>query len=148
MQIAHVFKIRKEGKYAIMRQITGGLPSLIIYSPHFFQRYATRMKLNLQGISLIRKFFEENTSFFLKKHVISGKDEIIATFYDGVGFCKEIENCRYRCFVMKTFISYDMRKVDQEARFLESELHRIYEDTKFKEEVSNNPNLLLQDSLF
>lgn len=136
-----------EGKYAIMRQITDGLPSLVIYSPHFFQRYAERMALNLQGISLIRKFFEVNTSFFIKSRIINGKEEVTATLNEGVAFCKEIENCKHRCFVMKTFINYDMRRIEQEPGFLESELQRIYEDTRFKEEISKNPNLLLMDAL-
>ena len=100
------------------------------------------MALNLQGISLIRKFFEVNTSFFIKSRVINGKEEVTATLNEGVAFCKEIENCKHRCFVMKTFINYDMRKMDQEPGFLESELQRIYEDMRFKEEISKNHNLL------
>lgn len=136
-----------EGKYAIMRQVTAGLPSLIIYSPHFFQRYAERMGVKLQGISLIRLFFEVNTSFFIKARVINGKEEVTATLNKGVAFCKEIKNCKHRCFVMKTFINYDMTKADQEPGFLESELRRTYEDAKFKYEVSKNHDLLFMDTL-
>lgn len=135
------------GKYAIMRQVTGELPSLIIYSPHFFQRYAERMGLTIQSLALIRKYFEENTSFYFKKRIINGKEEFTATSNDGIAFCKELEGCKYRCFVMKTFINYEMKKADQEPGFLESELHRIYEDMRFKEEIANNPDLLLLDSL-
>lgn len=137
----------QSGKYALMRQVTNELPSLFIYSPHFFHRYAERMGLDLSGIPLIKKFFEENTTSYIKKRIINGKEELTATFDDGVGFCKEITDCKHLCFVMKTFINYDMKKKDQEPGFTESELARRIGNAIFAENLKNNPDLLLGDLL-
>ncbi len=135
------------GKSAIIRQVTQGEPSLFIYSPHFFHRYAERMKLELSGIPLIRNFFENNNNSYIKKRIINGKEELTATFEEGVGFCVQLENCTHLCFVMKTFINYDMKKTDQEAGFRESELARMIENAIFTENIRKTPSLLLLDSL-
>lgn len=136
------------GKVAFMRQVTNDMPSLFIYSPHFFHRYAERMGLKLSGIPLIRHFFENNTTSYTKKRIINGKEELTSTFNDGVGFCKEIENCKHMCFIMKTFINYDMRKEDQGPGFIESEITRLAKDAIYEENIKNNPDLRLLDTLF
>lgn len=135
------------GKFALMRQVTNDAPSLFIFSPHFFRRYAERMGIDLTGIPLIQRFFEENITCYTKKRFINGKEELTSTFKEGVAFCKQIEDCKHLCFVMKTFISYDMKKKDQEPGFAESELIRLMEEAIFTENIKNNPKLFLSDSL-
>lgn len=74
------------GKYALIRQVTGGTASLSIYSPHFFQRYAQRMNLDLGGINLIRRYFEENRTSFIKEKTIDGEHVVTITTKEGVAF--------------------------------------------------------------
>lgn len=135
------------GKFVLIRQLTEGVPSLMIYTPHFFKRYAERVGIDLQGIPLIIEFFKKNNTSYIKKRIIRGKEELTATLNEGVAFCREIDNCHHRCYIMKTFINYDMRKEDQEPGFIESELCRLKGDAEYEEELKANPDLAWYNSL-
>lgn len=135
------------GKYALMRQVIGDAASLAIYSPHFFQRYAQRMNLDLSGIDLIRKYFEENRTFFIKEKTIAGEQAVTITSKDGVAFGLRREDSKKRCYIIRTFISYDMGKSDQIEGFSESEMSRLIENARFTEEIAKNRNRLLLDSV-
>ncbi|MDD3039655.1 hypothetical protein [Bacteroides sp.] len=137
----------KAGKFVLIRQLTEGVPSLMIYTPHFFRRYAERVGIDLQGIPLIIEFIKMNDTFYIKKRIIQEKEELTATFNEGVAFCKEIDDCHHRCYIMKTFISYDMRKEDQEPGFIESELCRFKADMEYEQELKANPDLPWHNSL-
>lgn len=113
----------KVGKYAFMPTWESGELILIVYPPHFFQRFAERMNMNLTGIDLIRRYFERNSSycFNIKREESEG-----CTYHHIYGSCKEgaamgLVVPYKRIYLFKTFITYDMCKGKQIEDFAKSE---------------------------
>ncbi|MGL5980388.1 MAG: hypothetical protein ACRCZY_05835 [Phocaeicola sp.] len=86
------------------------------YPPHFFSRYAQRMKLKLTGVDLIKAFFHSNSNFFLKKQAREGVStsrmiRIYCSSEEGVslGVVDKGENS----FLMKTFVDKSLCHSDQ-----------------------------------
>lgn len=113
----------KHGLHAIMFTNTNKQAHLIMYPPHFFSRYAERMKIELTGIELMKAFFKHNNSYVyeVKRKQLSETtyiNECYGTGNDGVslGFLTTEGNMFF-----KTFITYDMLKGEQIEKFIENE---------------------------
>jgi hypothetical protein len=113
----------KNGHHAVMVTYMDKKSHLIIYPPHFFSRYAERCGIDLSGIELIKRFFKHNASYVFDIHDISISDdafrrEIYGSTKEGIalGMLSTEGNIMF-----KTFITYDMTKGEQIAKFAENE---------------------------
>lgn len=115
-----------EGTYVMLPQSVNGKWKLLIFSPHFFGRYAERHKIDKTGIDLRHHYLLHNSSYHL---------HIDATTYDGIpsnaimatiteGMILGIQTEDKDVFVMKTFVGYDMLKDDQIKEVVNSEITR------------------------
>ena len=108
------------GIYAIMLAWKNKISNLILYTPHFFTRYAERMNLTLPRIELIKHFFTFNYSYVYSYNK-SDVSAVYGSTVDGIALGKRSELGNV---VFKTFITYDMCKGEQIEKFAESEKYR------------------------
>lgn len=121
------------GIYAIMVSWVEGQPQLILYPPHFFSRFRERMKLSESGKNLMLRFFRFNSSYVhetIQKKVNGDQYvvEIAGSTLEGValGLVSTEGNVLF-----KTFVTYDMLKGEQIAKYLENE--------KIRKEIHDAP---------
>lgn len=100
---------------------------LAIFPPHFFSRYRLRFGVEKNGIDLLKHFFYKNYSLNVAyqeqypNELMVPDRRIFGTSHEGValGIVKSTE-----ATLFKTFITYDMMYIDQEAPFTEKEEER------------------------
>ena len=97
-----------------------------VFLPHFFQRFASRMGLDMHGEDLIRRFFQYNVNFSIDTRRKSISDtkyaiEATSTSTEGVALGYQLQTGD---FFFKTFITYEMAKGDQIEKFISSEIRR------------------------
>lgn len=99
------------GKYVVSPDVTKpNWERVSIYSPHFFNRYASRMNLRLTGIELIQNYFVKNISRDHKCETNDKGETIISCCTEeGVSMGLVTGNIE----IFRTFISNDMPKGDQ-----------------------------------
>lgn len=49
-------------QYVFMPTWTNGEMILLMYSPHFFSRFTKCMKISINGIELIKRYFKQNNN--------------------------------------------------------------------------------------
>lgn len=110
-----------KGLFGIMPTFTDGKFHVILYSPHFFSRYAERFGVSKTGRELILHFFKKNYNYsyhFNRKFVNETQylEEIFGACEEGValGVSTTFGNVFFR-----TFITEEMLKGSQVATFLE-----------------------------
>ena len=89
-----------------------GDPSILMFPPHFFQRYRDRFmegNNDIKGIDLIKYFFCRNPTFS-SDETVEDKRIFQTSCEDGV--CLGIEKEK-NIFIQRTFITYEMLKNDQ-----------------------------------
>lgn len=97
-----------------------------VFLPHFFQRFASRMGLDMHSEDLIRRFFQYNVNFSIDTRRKSISDtkyaiEATGTSTEGVALGYQLQTGD---FFFKTFITYEMAKGDQIEKFISSEIRR------------------------
>ena len=128
------------GRIAFMPSFhESGEPTFFVFLPHFFQRYADRMGIELNGEELIKRYFQFNLNFSIntKKEMVNEKQYVIratGTSSEGVALGYQLLD---GSFFFKTFITYDMAKGEQEDEFRESEEKRSERHSEFLKEFSN-----------
>lgn len=116
------------GRLAIMPNFNNSKDlSFSIFLPHFFQRFAERIKIDSTGEDLIRRYFQYNANFGIdiKKEMVSEtKYTILATgtSTEGVALGHQLAD---GSFLFKTFITYEMSKGEQVDTFAKSEENRM-----------------------
>lgn len=112
-----------KGYHAIMVTFTEGVRHLVLFTPHFFSRYAERCGIELSGIELIKRYFRHNSSYvYTLKETRSGENafvrEVFGSAEEGValGVASTEGNILFR-----TFITYGMTKGEQIEKFAENE---------------------------
>lgn len=93
------------GKKAVeMTSSTSEIFCAIEYEPHVFKRYKERMGLDLDGIKLMKHFFQRNTTMFLADGKRKGGTEadIMIVMKEGCLFGEQVNEIG---IVAKTFIS-------------------------------------------
>jgi hypothetical protein len=124
----------RNGRIAIMPSFQDDWNLLFfIFLPHFFQRFSSRMGLDLHGEELIRRFFQYNVNFSIdtKKRLISETEYTIAisgTSLEGIALGYQLHD---GSFFFKTFITYEMAKGDQIETFRQCELRRTIKHDEF-----------------
>lgn len=93
------------GTFALQISMALGIKKVIsLYSPHLFKRYKERMKLNLEGLDVIKEFFVRNVTLhrnsdFKRK---DGDDwDVMDLCYDGAifGQCTKDGHTTYKTFI-------------------------------------------------
>lgn len=112
-----------KGYYAFMVSYIQGKPHLIMYPPHFFQRYKDRYCVDKTGKELIIHFFTHNYSYVFN----FAKEEVHGSTKHGVALGVMTENYN---ILFRTFISYEMLKGEQIEVFtnnekIRQEIHEI-----------------------
>lgn len=118
-----------KGRYVLMPCMVSSRRIVMLFTPHFFQRFSLRAGINLQAEELIRRYFERNPSYGieLRDEMMDAEHYITratCTTSEGaaLGLQAVCSECTY--LVMKTFITYDMCKGEQIDKFAHSELIR------------------------
>lgn len=102
------------GKYAVMPTIQNRNILLIKYAPHFFQRFAQRMNLDLSGIDLIKRYFEYNTSYGFQYENVQDESGMVQVFGStDEGIAMGVMSTQNNVILIKTFITYEMTKGEQ-----------------------------------
>lgn len=115
------------GRCAIMWSSVQGKPQYIIFTPHFFQRFALRTGVNLTGIELIHRYFKMNPAygFNVEKEIFGGmeKTNIYGSTTEGVALGVRLytEN---DIILFRTFITYEMCKGEQIESFAKADQFR------------------------
>lgn len=118
-----VFETAK-GTFAAMGTFTGGKMHYVFYLPHFFSRYRSRfLQSDVNTKDLIARFFTENYSYVygineVKLDNNTVMKEVHGSTKEGValGYISAEGNVLF-----KTFITYEMLKGEQIAKFTENE---------------------------
>ena len=100
------------GIYVFMISLFQGDPCVLMFPPHFFQRYRDRFmegNNDIKGIDLIKYFFCRNPTFSSDESV---EDKRIFQTSCEDGVCLGIEKEK-NIFIQRTFITYEMLKNDQ-----------------------------------
>lgn len=130
-----------QGKFvANVSYMNGGGFSFDFYSPHFFQRYSERCKIELRGNDLIKHFFSYNSqiTYNYENEFQDGewvKQHVYGTSEEGVALGERLLVEQDQTTFFKTFISLEMCKRDQ--------LNKFSIDEKFWDELKTK-----NDSLF
>lgn len=114
------------GLHVFMIPVLDGIVSVLMFSPHFFQRYRDRFmngNNDLKGIELIKHFFSRNSTFSSDDNV-EDKRIFNASCEDGV--CLGIEKDT-DFYILRTFITYEMLRGKQIDTF-ESLYDTLYDD--------------------
>lgn len=111
------------GRYAMMWSSIQGNPIHIIFTPHFFQRYAQRTGIELTGVDLIHRYFKINPSygFNVVPERIGDKEKtnVYGSTTEGVALGARLYTTNH-IILFKTFITYDMCKGEQIEEFAKS----------------------------
>lgn len=118
-----------KGRYALMPCMIADRRIVMLFTPHFFQRFSLRAEINLDGEDLIRRYFERNPSYGIETEddFVDGKHYVTrATCTTSEGAALGVQAICNECIylIMKTFITYDMCKGEQVKKFAESETVR------------------------
>lgn len=104
------------GRYAMFWTSYQGNPIHIIFSPHFFKRFAERVDVNLTGVELIHRYFKKNPSYgFSTSSDYFGnmqKINVYGSTTEGVAMGIQL-NTKHNIILFRTFITYDMCKGQQ-----------------------------------
>lgn len=115
------------GRYAIMWSAVRGQPEYIIFTPHFFQRFALRAGVNLTGIELIHRYFKMNPAygFNIEKEVTGDmeKTNVYGSTTEGVALGVRLYT-EHNIILFRTFITYDMCKGEQIESFAKADQFR------------------------
>lgn len=107
------------GKYAIMPSFSEGGIMLLMFTPHFFSRFANRAVIDLTGKDLIKRYFEINYNYgFSYNTDPGGAVNVFGSSKDGIAL--GIEYKGKQIILFKTFITYDMCKGQQIEVFAQS----------------------------
>lgn len=104
------------GRYAMLWTAYQGTPIHIIFTPHFFSRFAERVGINLSGIDLIHRYFKKNPSYCF--NTVSDffgnmqKINVYGSTTEGVAMGVQL-NTKHNIILFRTFITYDMCKGKQ-----------------------------------
>lgn len=119
----------RQGRYVLMPCLVSDRRTVMLFTPHFFQRFSLRAGIDLRGEDLIRRYFERNPSYAIElKDEMADAEHYVTratcTTSEGaaLGLQAVCSKCTY--LVMKTFITYDMCKGEQIDKFAQSELVR------------------------
>lgn len=109
------------GHYAILISFIDSKPIFIFFAPHFFSRYASRMKVNKTGMELMKHYFRRNSGYVYSEC----KKGICGTTTEGLAFGFQTVGGN---FLFKTFVSKQMLKGEQvedyfERNNLRAEMH-------------------------
>lgn len=115
------------GKYATLTTFVKGTLLLLTFAPHFFQRFVERMGITLSGEQLIKRYFEQNSSYGFQTKLthIEGStyiNEVFGSAKEGVAMGFEAQGVNI--YMFKTFITYDMCKGQQVEDFAKTEAYR------------------------
>lgn len=115
------------GHYAIMWSAVQGQPQYIIFTPHFFQRFALRAGVNLTGIELIHRYFKMNPAygFNIEKEVTGDmeKTNVYGSANEGAALGVRLYT-EHNIILFRTFITYDMCKGEQIESFAKADQFR------------------------
>ena len=115
------------GRYAIMWSAVRGQPQYIIFTPHFFQRFALRAGVNLTGIELIHRYFKMNPAygFNIEKEVTGEmeKTNVYGSTTEGAALGVRLYT-EHNIILFRTFITYDMCKGEQIESFAKADQFR------------------------
>lgn len=115
------------GRYAIMWSAVRGQPQYIIFTPHFFQRFALRAGVNLTGIELIHRYFKMNPAygFNIEKEVTGDmeKTNVYGSANEGAALGVRLYT-EHNIILFRTFITYDMCKGEQIENFAKADQFR------------------------
>lgn len=118
------------GRYAILLSFIDSKPVFIFFAPHFFSRYAERMKVNKSGMELMKHYFRRNYGYVYAEC----KNGVCGTTTEGVAFGFQTEN---RNFLFKTFVSSDMLKGEQVEEYFErNNLRQEMHERQINEDMS------------
>lgn len=105
-----------EGRYAIMWSSVNEKPQYLMFTPHFFQRFASRAGIDASGVELVYRYFKFNSSygFNVVKEIIEDKQKInvYGSTSEGVALGVKLYS-ENNIILFKTFITYDMCKGNQ-----------------------------------
>lgn len=124
----------KDGRYAIMWSTVFGRTQFIMFTPHFFSRFAQRVGIELTGMELIQRYFKINASYgFNKRKEIVGemmKTNIYGSTVEGVALGVQLYT-ESNVILFRTFITYEMTKGEQIEAFAQAEEIRreMHEET-------------------
>lgn len=105
-----------DGYYAYMPMFWNErLKYMLIFAPHFFQRYAERAKVDKTGIDLIRHYFTLNPSCCVDSEIKDGIVSMQGVTDEGVCLGSLMHN---DIVLLKTFIAWDNTFKEQKLRFL------------------------------
>ena len=104
------------GRHAMFWTSYQGNPIHIIFTPHFFSRFAERVDINLTGVELINRYFKKNPSYgFSTSFDFFGnmqKINVYGSTTEGVAMGVQL-NTKHNIILFRTFITYDMCKGQQ-----------------------------------
>lgn len=122
------------GRYAIFWTSYQGAPIHVIFTPHFFSRFAERTGVKFSGIELIHRYFKKNPSYgFNTSSDFFGnmqKINVYGSTAEGVAMGIQL-NTKHNIILFRTFITYEMckgRQIDDFAR-AEKIRREIHEET-------------------
>ena len=122
------------GRYAIFWTSYQSTPVHIIFTPHFFSRFAERVGVNLTGVELIHRYFKKNSSYgFSYVSDFFGnmqKINVYGSTTEGVAMGVQL-NTEHNIILFRTFITYDMCKGRQIEDFARADKIRkeMHEET-------------------
>lgn len=118
------------GKFAFMPTFINGDMIVMMFTPHFFQRFSLRAGIDLKGEELIRRYFERNPSYGIRtRNVFKNEDSYVthvtctATEGAALGLQAVCSSCAY--FVLKTLVSGNVVDSPSIASFSLDELHIV-----------------------
>lgn len=104
------------GRYAMFWTSYKSTPIHIIFTPHFFKRFAERVGINLTGVELIHRYFKKNPSYgFSTASDYFGnmqKINVYGSTTEGIALGVQL-NTKHNIILFRTFITYDMCKGKQ-----------------------------------
>ena len=119
------------GRHAMFWTSYQGNPIHIIFTPHFFSRFAERVNINLTGVELIHRYFKKNPSYgFSTASDYFGnmqKINVYGSTSEGIALGVRL-NTKHNIILFRTFITYDMCKGKQiddfaKANEIRKEIH-------------------------
>ncbi len=114
----------QDGRYAMMWSSVYDRPQFIMFTPHFFQRFAQRVGIELTGIELIHRYFKINPSygFNVSRERIGDKEKtnVYGSTVEGIALGVRIYT-ESNVILFRTFITYDMCKGEQIEEFARAE---------------------------
>lgn len=115
------------GRYAIIQFISDDEPFYIMFTPHFFKRYAERANIHLTGVDLIRRYFKKNGMYGFESDTESFgnlyKRNMYGSSEEGIAMGVLLPS-KTKIILFRTFITYDMCKGKQIDDFARTEAIR------------------------